>query len=69
MGGVDFYDVKKKSFHQIFPKDKTGEDVRALYEDAEYVWIGTSNGIYKVRLHDKGTECKKCGGMSFALQR
>lgn len=54
MGGVDFYDVKKKSFHQIFPKDKTGEDVRALYEDAEYVWIGTSNGIYKVRLHDKG---------------
>lgn len=25
-----------------------------LYEDAEYVWIGTSNGIYKVRLHDKG---------------
>jgi signal transduction histidine kinase/ligand-binding sensor domain-containing protein/AraC-like DNA-binding protein len=54
MGGVDFYDVKKKSFHQIFPKDKTGEDVRALYEDAEYVWIGASNGIYKVRLHDKG---------------
>lgn len=54
MGGVDFYDVKKKSFHQIFSKDKTGEDVRALYEDAEYVWIGTSNGIYKVRLHDKG---------------
>ena len=54
MGGVDFYDVKKKSFHQIFPKDKTGEDVRALYEDAEYVWIGTSNGIYKVRLHNKG---------------
>lgn len=54
MGGVDFYDVKKKSFHQIFPKDKTGEDVRAQYEDAEYVWIGTSNGIYKVRLHDKG---------------
>ena len=28
--------------------------MRALYEDAEYVWIGTSNGIYKVRLHDKG---------------
>lgn len=54
MGGVDFYDVKKKSFHQIFLQDKTGEDVRALYEDAEYVWIGTSNGIYKVRLHDKG---------------
>ena len=54
MGGVDFYDVKKKSFHQIFPKDKTGEDVRALYEDAAYVWTGTSNGIYKVRLHDKG---------------
>ena len=37
MGGVDFYDVKKKSFHQIFPKDKTGEDVRALYEDARCV--------------------------------
>lgn len=44
----------KRKFSPDFPKDKTGEDVRALYEDAEYVWIGTSNGIYKVRLHDKG---------------
>ena len=26
-----------------------------LYEDDQNtVWIGTSNGIYKVRLHDKG---------------
>ncbi|MCQ4921415.1 hypothetical protein NE700_22305, partial [Phocaeicola vulgatus] len=41
MGGEDFYDVKKKIYHQIFPKDKKGEDVRALYEDSEYVWIGT----------------------------
>lgn len=53
MGGVDFYDMKKKGFHQIFPPDKAGEDVRALYEDGEYVWIGTSNGVYKVHLRDK----------------
>lgn len=54
MGGVDFYDVKKKSFYQIFFKDKIGEDVCVLYEDVEYVWIGISNGIYKVCLYDKG---------------
>lgn len=53
MGGVDFYDVKKKSFRQIFPQDIAGEDVRSLYEDGQYVWIGTSNGVYKVHLHDK----------------
>lgn len=53
MGGVDFYDIQNKTFRQIFPKEKETEDVRALYEDGEYVWIGTSNGVYKTRLHDK----------------
>lgn len=53
MGGVDFYDAKKEKFQSVFPKDKAAEDVRALYEDGQYVWIGTSNGIYKVHVKDK----------------
>lgn len=53
MGGVDFYDAKKGTFRQIFPQDKAGEDVRALYEDGQFIWIGTSHGVYKVQLHDK----------------
>lgn len=53
MGGVDFYDVKKEKFQPVFPKDKAVEDARALYEDGQYVWIGTSNGIYKVYVKDK----------------
>lgn len=53
MGGVDFYDVRTKTFRQVFPPEKAGEDVRSLYEDGQYVWIGTSNGAYKVSLEDK----------------
>lgn len=53
MGGVDFYDAKRKSFHQVFPQDKAREDVRALYEDGAYMWIGTSNGVYKVYMPDQ----------------
>lgn len=53
MGGVDFYDVKTKTFRQVFPQDKVGEDVRCLCEDGQYMWIGTSNGVYKVGLKDK----------------
>ena len=53
MGGVDFYDAATETFRQIFLPDQAGEDVRSLYEDGEYLWVGTSNGVYKVRLKDK----------------
>lgn len=53
MGGVNLYDANKGTFRQIFPEDKAGEDVRALYEDGEFMWIGTSNGVYKVHLYNK----------------
>ena len=46
MGGAGcYYNMNSEVvFVRVFSKDKTGEDVRALYEDAEYVWIGTSEG-------------------------
>ena len=53
MGGVNYYDAKKKSFRQVFPPDKAGEDVRSLYEDGASLWVGTSNGVYKLNVKDK----------------
>lgn len=54
MGGVSYYDAKTKVFHRNFLKEIENEDVRSFYEDGQHiVWIGTSNGIYKVDLTNK----------------
>ena len=54
MGGVSYYDTKRKIFHRNFLKEMEHEDIRSLYEDNQHMlWIGTSRGIYKVDLADK----------------
>lgn len=54
MGGVSYYDAKRKIFHRNFLKEMEHEDIRSLYEDNQHMlWIGTSRGIYKVDLADK----------------
>lgn len=53
MCGLTYYDARKKTFRQIFPSDKQREDVRALCEDGEYMWVGTSNGVFKISMQDK----------------
>lgn len=54
MGGVDFYDAKRKVFHRNLLKEIANEDVRSFYEDnGRTLWVSTSNGIYKVDLDTK----------------
>lgn len=54
MDGVNYYDTRRKVFHRNFLKEIEHEDVRSFYEDNQRIlWIGTSNGIYKVDLATK----------------
>ena len=48
-GGIMFYDIHKKMFQQVFPKEYATQDVRSLYEDAEgSIWVGTSDGVFQI---------------------
>ncbi len=51
-GSVNYYDVRKKAFRQIAPLGEKTLDVRCFFEDArQNIWIGSSNGLYKIPLH------------------
>lgn len=53
-GGIMFYDTNMKKFQQVFPKDKSNQDVRSLFEDNDgTIWVGTSNGIYQIERDSK----------------
>ena len=53
-GGIMFYDVHRKIFHQVFPEEYANLDVRSLYEDIEgIIWAGTSNGVFQIERDTK----------------
>ncbi|WP_195370443.1 MULTISPECIES: hybrid sensor histidine kinase/response regulator transcription factor [Parabacteroides] len=55
--GVNYYDAKAKAFRRNILPEIAKEDVRAFYEDDDrMLWIGTSNGFYKIDLADKKIE-------------